>query len=374
MERVYGTLRSSVDDFHSRESFDTAVRGLEMRSSPGYPYCNEASTIGDWLQFDGVQCDPCRLDMLWSDVCRVMLGEFDSIWRAFVKDEPHKESKVSEGRWRLIIMAPLAVQVAWRMLFSKQNNAEVEQAFSLPSQQGIIMPHGGWSQYLRQWKSQGLDYAADKSAWDWSFPGWALEDDLELRGRLVYGKDAGVWRTVARFLYEDAFRDTKIVFSDGSLFVQSAGWGVMKSGCYNTISTNSHGQLFIHYFYCLLTGERVEPLPAVCGDDTLCAEKHTRASVYARMGVVVKHCVRSYEFVGFNFDGSGPTPVYWRKHRYKFPYVRDEHLVEFLDSMMMIYAHSDDRALWRGLASRLGVEGELCSDGYYRGWFDLEAF
>lgn len=372
MEEEYSRLRSCADGFRTKERFLWALRRLEYASSPGFPYCQQSSTIGDWLGFDGCNFDQLRVSLLWSDVNLVFLGEYKAIWRCFIKDEPHSSLKVKQGRWRLIIMAPLSVQVVWHMLFGDQNDLEIEEAFSLPSQQGIKMMAGGWKQYYDQWVAKGLNTAMDKSGWDWSFPGWAIEADLELRCRLVYGLEAAEWRMVASKLYEDAFKNTRLILSDGSIYQQEGGWGVMKSGCVNTISTNSHGQLFIHFFYCLIVGCPEQPLPVVAGDDTLSSAIHCQAEIYARMGIAVKHVENRVEFVGHHFTPAGPEPLYKIKHLYRAMYQPDENLAQYFDSMLRVYALSEDFVFWQRVAWNLGLGRSLMSGDYYKAWYNYE--
>jgi len=134
MEKEYQPVRWRLpDDFDSQEAMLRAVRRLDMTSSPGIPYMREASTNGAWLGWNGVSCSQVRLDRLWYDVQRFLDGSFEQFIRVFIKSEPHKEAKASEGRWRLIMACALPVQIVWHMLFDEMNDKEIARSYEIPS-------------------------------------------------------------------------------------------------------------------------------------------------------------------------------------------------------------------------------------------------
>lgn len=372
LEEVYSCCKVDVTDFLGKDHFVSCLSRLNMKSSPGYPYSESSPTIGDFLQWDGFCYSEERMNRLWADVQSWIRGDLEVFWRTFIKDEPHTIAKRDAGRWRLIMMCPLNVQVVWHMCFGKMNDLMIENAYVLPSQQGLKLSSGGWKQFLRLWKYQGLNYAMDMSSWDWTFPGWMFSLIVRLRARLTYGKDQVLWSQVAQRLYREAFYDPQILFSDGSVLTQTAGWGVQKSGCVNTIADNSLAQVLLHLFYCKLTGEHHEPLPVACGDDKLVAQQFCDKSVYDRMGVLVKHCRKEHEFVGFLFEDNGPVPVYKFKHLYKFLWQKEAILEDYLSAMMGMYVHSDEYLMWEGLAYSLGLGHKMRSREYYLAWFDRE--
>lgn len=374
MEDSYAPIVGTLDKgWDGRVAFAEAVRKLTFTSSPGWPHCNENPTIGGWLGFDGAFCcDQDRLEILWLETVRVLNGDFDTYWRTFVKPEPHKLEKAQEGRWRLILMPPLPVQVAWQMVFGAQNSREIDAAYTIPSQQGMKPCGGGWKQHLLSWKEQGLNHSSDKSAWDWSCPGWMLQADLIFRSRMLRGDEVPRWEVVAKRLYTDAFRDAKLLLSGGTVYKQVSGWGVQKTGCVNTISTNSHCQVFAHLFYSLLTNQSPNPLPVVCGDDTIQGPRHSDIEVFRRMGVRVKHVHPGIEFMGNTYATGYPEPLYYSKHLYSLIHANDDVLEETLESYCRLYAHSADRyRTWVRVAMALGLQNSLKSREYYKNWYDV---
>lgn len=359
------------DDFLSWKAFGAAIRRLDMTSSPGYPYMREATTNALWLKWDGVNVDSMQKQRLWHDVQLVLSDEFEGYLRVFVKQEPHKQRKMLDKRWRLIVASSLPVQVAWHMLFYQLNDLEIDNSYEIPSQQGILLVKGGWRQYYNSWVERGLVCGLDKSAWDWTAPKWAIDMDLELRRRLGRGDKMDEWHRIAKSLYRRMFEDPKLILSDGTVYQQKVP-GIMKSGCVNTISTNSHCQVFVHLAVCIENNLPMYPLPVCCGDDTLQAVVHVNdLEAYRRFGVVVKSASDNIEFVGHEFDARGPQPMYILKHLKKVQYTTDEILSQYLDSMARMYTHSDYYVVWETLAEELGIDLPMSRESYTY-WYDYD--
>lgn len=376
MEEAYRPAAYTLPfDFGFYDHFLRCVRKLEFSSSPGYPYCLGAPTIGDWLGWDGIGFDSDALDRLWYDVQKYF-EEPDSVYRVFVKDEPHKMAKAVTDRWRLIICPPLYEQVAWSMLFGQGNDAEIRTIGETPSFQGIKLCNGGWKDANRKFREKNLTVALDKSAWDWTCHIEWLWLDLQLRDRLITATASQKrwWRETAQKCYEAAFERATLMLSNGEVFKQIEP-GVMKSGCINTISTNSHAQIFVHILLCLRCDYPVYPLPVAVGDDVLSAPHNVAtAGEFAQLGVIKKDGEEGgTEFVGHVFHpylDLPPRPAYREKHFYRFLQMDGSTVPEYLESMAHLYAHDDDMLdAWRDIASHQGVI--LPSKHYLRYWYNF---
>lgn len=374
MEEAYSSsIWQLPDDFLSFEAYMEVLYDLDRSSSPGYPYCQEKPTIGEWLGFNPftLEFSEASVHRLWSDVQLVLSGDFEHVFRVFVKMEPHKREKVEQGRWRLIIASALPIQVVWSMCFRYQQKLEIKNAYHLPSQQGLILSSGGWKYFYAMWKNNGFNVGLDKSAWDWTFPYWMLCLDLELCYRLGRGAKMEEWRRITEWLHNDAFCDSRLMLSDGRIFDQQVP-GFMKSGLYCTISKNSRGTIMAHIYNCMLTGARIHPLPAAVGDDSLQREdQSTDLSGYQKMGIVVKSVTKGLEFVGHDFKDTGPVPVYMPKHIAKLVRTNEDTLEQYLESMARMYCHDDyNFGVWSNIAKRLNVR--IHSQRYYLMWYDYE--
>lgn len=359
-------------DWMSYTHFERVVRQLDFRSSPGYPYCLSHSTNGDMLGWDGVNLCPERVLNLWHDVQLFLAGEFESLYRVFIKSEPHKVSKARLDRWRLIICSPLCEQVVWTMVFGSGNDKQIETVGETPSMQGMSMPGGDWKDHLRLFKAKDLTVPMDKSAWDWTAHIELIQLDLTLRSRLLQAerpvKDK--WLGLANMLYDRAFNHPTLVLSNGQMFKQLYP-GIMKSGCVNTISSNSHMQVFIHILTCMRKGSvSVFPLPCAVGDDTLNSLRNSfYPEDYAFTGAIIKEVGEEMEFVGHRWNVDGPIPLYSAKHLVRYASVKKNDIASFLDSMVRLYAHSPEfQDLWRYLAELNGVD--LPSEEFVRFWYD----
>lgn len=374
-EEAYDKARYSLPcDWMSKEHFMRVVRGLENSSSPGYPYCREKPTIGEWLGFDGVFYDEFQVERLWHEVQAFLNGDKDSLYRVFIKREPHKISKAKTGRWRLIICPPLYEQVAWAMVFGTGNDKEIETVGEIPSLQGMKLSGGDWKHYVRLFNTRKMRYGTDKSAWDWTCHWELIKLDLELRYRLIRGSAEvkSEWFALAQRLYEGAFYHPRLILSNGQVYEQMYP-GILKSGCVNTISSNSHMQILAHILLCLRNNKPIFPLPFAVGDDLLEGDNWLTADEWATIGVVLKEIEDDYVFVGHRFPktdrGGGPVPLYLAKHLFRFGEVASKDMEDYLDSMVRLYAHDPAvQALWREVAMRHDVN--LPSEAYVKYWYD----
>jgi len=360
-------------NWNTKAAFEEVIRHLDGTSSPGYPLLREAPTIRDWLYIKGtLSLDQSKVDRLWDLVQKVFKGEYIHYWRVFIKDEPHKRRKALEGRWRLITAGSLPVTVAWMMTFKSLNDNLSYLDEALPVQQGYVSCAGGWKRFKRRIEQEGLTYSVDKQAWDWGAPGWAFDADLELRTRLC-SNPTTEWHRVATLLYADAFRDAKLLLPSGHVYQQQFH-GFMKSGCYNTISTNSNCQILLHYlaeYRCAaLQGIPTQHTPILaCGDDTLQAYyTPLYGKLLEQAGCTVKEATNSTDFMGFNYDDQ-PEPMYFEKHLVNFALQKPGLRSETLESYVRMYANSKKRHFWRAVADHLEIH--LMSDSYYARWANV---
>lgn len=360
-------------DFDSYQGFLRSLRRLEMSSSPGYPYCLEATTNGEWLGWNGVWFDEQRLALLWNDVLAVFRNESPCIMRTFIKMEPHKESKLEEGRLRLIQGLPLADQVAWQMLYADYCDKLVENAYEIPLKHGMKMYGGSWKLYHKQFKANGFDVGLDRKAHDWTCMKWKLDNSLVICFRLGRGKRMLEWYELAKILHQRVYQNPLLMLSDGSIWRQLVA-GIQKSGTVKTIVTNGVIVVIDHCFVMIIMGFVPDPSKsAVLGDDSLLEKKFSDVAIYRDLGVIIKSASEGLEFAGHEFTDSGPVPLYFSKHLEKMLTVSNDVLSEYFDSIMRLYTHHPVlQPFWRLMARECGVEDQLLSDQAYQFWYDFE--
>jgi len=205
--------------------------------------------------------------------------------RLFVKQEPHKVTKLAEGRVRLIMSCSIIDQVVERMLHSIQNDAEINNWHSIPSKPGIgftdyIQKKAVVDYILQQAKGKSFAYT-DISGWDWSVKLWQLLDDAERRAMLkdCTDEERKVYRNAC---LNRAFCVGFSVFclSDGRL-IEQIDKGVQLSGCYTTSSTNS----FMRIELALLVGAL---WAAAMGDDDVEDYVDNAVGKYKALGFTIK--------------------------------------------------------------------------------------
>lgn len=370
MENIYSFVRTENFSWFSYENFLKVVANLDFSSSPGHGFSNEAPTIGQWLKYDGITCNAARLSELWSRV-KYWYGvdEIDSLWKVFIKREPHKVNKMESKRWRLIQCCPLDIQVMWHLLFAKANEKEVQESLTIPSAQGIVIPYGGWRFHYNKWKSQELTFGSDKTAWDWTVSEWMIRLDLELRRRLIITDYD--WYTQATKIYKNAFYNAKLILSDGRVYEQMYP-GIVKSGCVNTISINSRCQVFLHLLYSFRKGISIEPMLVAVGDDTLQDEAHAEdVDLYQEFGVIIKSVSGNTEFLGREWNDDGPRPMYVSKHFFGLCYKHMDFIPEIIDALLREYVNDYEMfSFILALNRQLGFSGNVHSREYYKYWLD----
>nr|QOY46916.1 RNA-dependent RNA polymerase [Turnip yellows virus] len=170
--------------------------------------------------------------------------------RLFVKGEPHKQAKLDEGRYRLIMSVSLVDQLVARVLFQNQNKREIALWRAIPSKPGFGLSTDEQvldfvkglarqvgtttTEVVANWKNYLTP--TDCSGFDWSVADWMLHDDMIVRNRLTIDLNPVTERL--RSCWLRCVSNSVLCLSDGTLLAQTHP-GVQKSGSYNTSSSNS---------------------------------------------------------------------------------------------------------------------------------------
>lgn len=231
-----------------------------------------------------------------------VLRNMSSPIRFFVKNEPHGAKKFATSRWRLISNIDLIDLLVEKLLFDKQNKAEIQSWQTNPSAPGINL---SGDKELNAFAfrvsdlSDGLRTAAsaDVTGFDWSVKEWELQLDARVRMRLM-GCDPQSWlgTVITNRIY--CLSRPLYVMPNGELLIQVHP-GVQKSGSNNTSSTNSRIRVALAY----LVGA---DWAIAMGDD--CVEQFVEGAEerYAALGHPLKmyeQCEDSFTFCSMLFDG-----------------------------------------------------------------------
>nr|UXX19097.1 RNA-dependent RNA polymerase [Jilin luteo-like virus 2] len=326
------------------DTFDRCVDGLDMDSVPGY--CELArlgSTNGQALKWNGVECDPERL-RYFRGLVEQRIGQLergdeaaDDI-KLFIKQEPHKIAKLTEGRYRLISAVSVVDSMVDRMLFSEMHDLALASACLTPSAVGWSPIRGGYR--LVRARFPGRVLCADKSCWDWTVSGWMVDMAKELFKRLCLNPTER-WCSLVDARFDMLFKKAVFRVSDGSRYPQ-LDEGLMKSGCYLTILMNTVLQSIVHLVASARSGEEPGDLLAM-GDDTIQSvprDLDAYLEALKGLGVLVKPKVLDYvEFAGFEFTEHRCVPAYEDKHRFQLEHLDEEFAVDTLTAYQLLYAH-----------------------------------
>lgn len=373
LEELYTDARRHLpNDWNSRRRFDLVLHRLDRQSSPGWPLCREASTIGAWLFGDNLVPIPFKADLLWRMVQDVFDGNYDHHFKIFIKMEAHTKKKAEEGRWRLIMASSLPVQIAWHMAIGHLEQSLLEQSGRHPSAYGQVYTAGGWKQFLHRVRVKRLNWCIDKSAWDWNSPGWVYQVCRELRKRLTVNSN-DEWEKILDWLYADAYENSKVILSSGDVYQQEIP-GLMKSGLVCTISDNSFAQVAMHVAAELILRTGPTNIEAT-GDDTIQEEQKDPTAYLGTLqalGCIVKEAERGVHFMGFSITSAGIEPMYVGKHIANLKYQVDCYLAQTLEAYCCMYVHDVEMTkFWRAVASELEIP--LASKAYFTYMMDNPA-
>lgn len=346
------------EDFMTYEHFKRVVMEIDWTSSPGYPYCLNHPTNAAFFQVKEGQPSQQAVDYLWSLVQRRLEDRDCDPIRLFIKPEAHKKKKLDEGRYRLISSVSVVDQVLDQMIFGPCNDAFIDSYPDIPNKAGWTQLKGGW-----KWVANEGMVCADKTAWDWTVPIWLIELELKLRSNLCTTKGAlfekwlelATWRYYCLFMYP-------LFVTSGGLLLRQIDPGVLKSGCVNTIHTNSNMQSLLHVAVCLELGIPITWLWAM-GDDTMQEDpENEQYFVELSKYCLLKQVEYKSEFAGHEFKDGKVEPSYFGKHSFSLLYADDKFAPDIARSYALLYHRSVKRDLVRGIVQQITDE-ELPSYG-----------
>lgn len=317
-----------------------------MDSTPGYCILTlMGSTNGQILGWDGMAYDAARVSTVRSHVRlrfdSLLMGEavFDDL-KVFVKQEPHKSSKIETGTFRLISAVSLIDTFIDRILFAWLARAQLSTVGRTPCLVGWSPVRGGWRLMIERFGTSAVN-CLDRSAWDWTVQGYLVDIWIQFLENLPINPPEW-WLNMMRLRFKILFEEAWFQFEDGTRVKQQTR-GIMKSGCYLTILLNSLSQSLLHYIANSRCGKEMTlNQPYSIGDDTV-QEAMSWLPEYVRqldiLGVVVKgaHSQNWVEFAGFCFDGKTCYPAYWQKHLFNI--MHTSRLEETLQSYQYLYVN-----------------------------------
>ena len=125
MEHIYAPARPvKANTFPSFSTFSNMVTTqVEFSSSPGeaYPYLgNTNANVFGWNEIH-INTEKTRMvyDLCWQRYQDLLLHPVADLIKLFIKDEPHKVSKIDNGAFRLIISVTIVDILLTTIFFSE---------------------------------------------------------------------------------------------------------------------------------------------------------------------------------------------------------------------------------------------------------------
>nr|UHS71579.1 MAG: putative RNA-dependent RNA polymerase [Barnaviridae sp.] len=298
---------------------------IQGNSTPGVPYCRLGSTnaqvleshdeqVRRWVAERFVRIVEAGESIFTMSAEELVQKGIRDVVRMFIKDEPHSDAKIAEGKLRLIAGVALVDQFFERKISGLQNSAEIANWEQCPSKPGIGLDDDGLRSVAAQIQREETDTETDVSGWDWSVQQWELDDDAECRRILA--------RTEKKSLLDFLLRvqaycvgHSVLCLPTGELIAQEEG-GVQLSGSYNTSSTNSRMRVLVSLNARLQKArENGNSLPGLVdngrlygrvrviamGDDSVEKGFEGIKEALESMGHKVKMVKRNESFVGTSF-------------------------------------------------------------------------
>lgn len=266
-------------------------------------------------------------------------------------------------------------QVIDRILYLPMVGVETREPMLGVNKAGWAPFPGGY-QRLKTAFPEDASLAVDKTAWDWTMPGWCVEAYFKVKlSQCSNLSDRYVRLCHARSSYVVGPR-ARIVMPDG-LSYRQVEWGLMKSGWLLTISMNGLAQCFQHCLAWHRMGSHISAPPMwALGDDSLVKWYGHDLDLYLaqlrQTGCIVKHGLLRREFAGFLYKSNSVEPLYPERHKMTLKYCAQGNEQDLLVCMTMMYALASERWIDAYITKYAGIDLRAACRAWARGLLDLK--
>lgn len=337
------------EDFLQYSHFERVVYNLEWNSSPGYPYLFGNPNNKSFFQVDanGIP-HPAAMQRVYAMVKYQIEKRRSDPIRTFIKPEPISEKKYNLNKYRIISSISVIDQIIDHMLFSELNQKLILNCHRTPVKTGWTPILGGWKEVPRR-----NMVSTDKSSWDWTVNMWLIEIEFEVRKQLCENLTQE-WIDLAEFRYRHLYQ-TPMFITSGGLVLKQRKPGVMKSGCVNTIASNSIMQMILHY---RVARELNLPKPTIwaMGDDVIQEDQPKEYFDLLSQYCILKEKTNAVEFAGYRYNGYNVEPLYFGKHAYMLLHQKDCYHEETANGYALLYHRSKRESLIRRILKEINKE------------------
>lgn len=223
---------------HPFSTIEEAMEGMDMSTSPGYPYNKDYSTKQDYLDAKG------------TGEIREFIDNFSKApsprfyWQSSLKEEIRTLKKLKEGKIRQFSGSPITATVLGRILFRKQNEDFYKSFLCTFSAVGISITGGGWNRLHAKLSKFAEGWNLDYKEYDSSILAQILYTirDIRLESmRKLLNKEEYDWMEDHVNKYYDEIVESVYILPTGDVIKKFLG---NPSGGINTVVDNTLG-LFI---------------------------------------------------------------------------------------------------------------------------------
>lgn len=255
----YPTTHSKLSDLKSESYLASIVGLINPDASPGFPFGHLYKTNKDlmanqvafrhvvdlavWRAFEIARIGPETIEAeLLRDPTWAVRHNLCDPMRTFGKDEAHKWTKVQVQRWRLIFSESIVDQLVERLLFTKQDSAEIKMWQHIPSKSGMGLTAAHVDELLIYAQKRNINTGSDTEGWDWNAPDVLIRGDAQCRILLNQARDPQWERAVMGVTVLHSYR--LLMLSDGRIF-RRENIGGQASGRKITSSGNGRARFLI---------------------------------------------------------------------------------------------------------------------------------
>lgn len=168
----------------------TFMEGLDMKTSPGYPWNERGERKSDLLKREGGEWK-MRPDLKQQveDIMNYILNPMQErprcLYTCYLKDELLPRAKVTAGNTRVICAAPLSLTIAWKIIFGN-TIAAIHREGPMDYRTGCMVgidPEVQWREFKI---NEGEEVVCiDYSKFDGSQQSWVIEGAVSVLGYLA---------------------------------------------------------------------------------------------------------------------------------------------------------------------------------------------
>lgn len=254
--------------------------------------------------------------------------------RLFVKQEPHKISKLDTGRYRLICAVSLPDSIIERVLYQARAKFEIAYWQSHPSKPGMGASDEALSslrESLEEILKEGVLVDTDVSGWDWQQKWWMAYCSVFVAAILMEVKPTSVYMSL--LMNREMVALFPVFSSSSGQLYELTSACIMLSGRFVTSFFNSMRRVFLASLAGTVAIAMGDDCCEGCTLDEVDAVKDSYATFGYPKGFIEYSTSDSIEEVVFcscRYYGNTAEPVNWARMVFRLLSATQNHVAAFM--------------------------------------------